>query len=207
MKKRIYLISFLIATILIVSFYKQQHSSTVEASPSEAATASYESFVALNEEFETLLSKKYSNILQPTYVSATGYSANEGGDWAEGNMDLMEGTDTSRPLKHKYELIHAESGLYTQIVLTYAPELTEKTYLNTNRIYGTETKDSHLPEGTTLIDIAINSLSAPGVFIEILTTPIYGAEMEQSSNQELAMVQENAAVTKTVQKFFNQQSN
>lgn len=198
----------MLLAIIVLSFslYKQQPFSSAKDLSSEVEVPSYESFVELNQSFFSLLNEEYKSIIQPINPVATVYSANEGGEWAEGEMDLMEGDDMARPLKQKYELINIKSGFYTQIVLTYSPQLTEKNYLNTTRIYGTENEDSRLPKETKIMDLAINTLSFPGTFIEILTTPIYGKKMNQTSDQQLKMVNENADITRTVQKFFNQQS-
>lgn len=209
MRKRSFIIGFLMISVIIIlsfSFYKQQPFSSAKELSSEVEVLSYESFVDLNQSFFALLNAEYKSIIQPKNLGATVYSANEGGEWAEGEMDLMGGDDIARPLKQKYELINIKSGFYTQIVLTYSPQLTEKTYLNTTRIYGTENEDSRLPKETTVMDLAINTLSFPGTFIEILTTPIYGSNMKQTSDKQLKMVNENADITRTVQKFFNQQS-
>lgn len=209
MKKKFSITSLLLISSIVVLFfvlYNQQEPYSSKAASSEKESLSYDRFVTLNKLFEDTLQEKYKNVIQPKNIIATTYSANEGGDWAKGEMDLMEGDDLSRPLKQRYELIDTKSGFYTQIVLTYAPQLTEKSYLNTTRIYGTENEDPRLPKETTITDLAINTLSFPGIFIEILTTPIYKNEMKQVSEKQEQMVNENGEVTRTLQKFFNEQS-
>ena len=200
--------SALLTSLIFLSFQKDSPKNQEEETPS------YETFQAVNQALKASLEQTYAELLQPPTNLVTAYSANENGEWAADDMDQLPGGDASQPLKQEYELIDAKAGFYTKIVLTYAPQLTQKGYLNVNRLYGTETPDTRLPKGAFLPDWAINTLSVRGVFIEIITTPIYTESVSPADSKQVGasvkrqdqMVEVNAKVTLMLQQFFDRQT-